>query len=107
MKDPKLVQGIISIAALCCFLTGWFNLFSPEINELLSKKVFYVLIGVSFILMAPTLSNRNFVYPMYVAAALCIVGAFIPPENRLSIIKTIGILSGFIMSIFNRPRPVR
>jgi hypothetical protein len=43
----------------CCRV---FNLFSPEINHLLSRKVFYILIGASFFIQAPMLTNKNFVY---------------------------------------------
>ncbi len=104
MKDTKTIQGILSIAALFCIVVGWFKLFSPEINSLLSEKLFYILIGISFFLMAPTLTNKNYLYPMYLAAVLCVVGALLPSESRFSAIKTIGLFAGVIFSIFNRPR---
>ncbi len=102
-KNTSL-QGVISIAALACLVIGWFNLLSPEINELLQRRLFYLLIGVSFIFQAPVLSNKNYLYPMYVAAGLCIVGAFLPLDSRFAAIKTIGLFAGVIMSMFNRPR---
>lgn len=107
MNNQIKIQGIISIAAILCLLAGWFNFFSPEINNLLYHKVFYVLIGVSFFLQAPTLTNRKFLYPMYIAAALCVIGAFLPAESQFSGIKTIGLLAGVIISLFNRPRQTR
>lgn len=107
MKNPQALQAIVSVAALICLLAGWFNFFTPEINEFLYQKLFYILIGLSFILMAPVLTNRNFVYPMYIAGALCIIGAFIPMENRFSAVKTIGLFAGVIISLFNRPRMPR
>lgn len=103
MQNTK-IQGIISIAALACLLVGWFNLLSPELNEFLYQKLFYILIGVSFIFQAPTLTNKNFLYPMYVAAGLCIIGAFLPAGSQYAAIKTIGLFAGVILSIFNRPR---
>jgi hypothetical protein len=33
-------SGVISILAVVCLAVGWFNLFSPDINELLSKRYF-------------------------------------------------------------------
>jgi hypothetical protein len=48
MNQQQSIQGI-SIAAVVCLAVGWFNLFSPEINHLLSRKVFYILIGASFL----------------------------------------------------------
>ncbi len=105
-KNASL-QGIISIAALACLLVGWFNLLSPEINEFLYQKLFYILIGISFIFQAPLLSNKNFLYPMYVAAGLCIIGALLPRESQFAAIKTIGLFAGVILSIFNRPRQVQ
>lgn len=100
------LQGIVSVAALICLVIGFFNLLTPELNELLYHKLFYILIGLSFILQAPTLSNKNFLYPMYIAAALCIIGAFLPKDSQFAAIKTMGLLGGVIMSIFSRPKPV-
>ena len=104
MKNQATIQGALSIAALICIVAGWLNLFSPEINHFLSDKLFYILIGVSFILQAPFLSNPKFLYPMYAAGALCIIGAFLPPVSQISIIKTIGLLAGVAFSLFSRPR---
>ncbi|MCA6067398.1 hypothetical protein JI747_009440 [Chryseobacterium sp. RG1] len=104
MRNQQSTQGILSIIALVCLAAGWFNFFSPEINNLLSRKVFYVLIGISFFLQAPLLSNKNFVYAMYAAAAICVLGGlFIPLGTKLESIKTIGLLGGIILSIVNRP----
>ncbi|CAA7195393.1 MULTISPECIES: hypothetical protein [Chryseobacterium] len=104
MKNQQSIQGILSIAALVCLATGWFKFFSPEINDLLSRKIFYVLIGASFFLQAPLLTNKNFTYAMYAAAIICIVGAFFPADSKLSLLKTIGLLAGIILSFSNRPR---
>lgn len=105
--NTTTLQGILSIAALICIVVGFFNLFSPEINQFLYDKLFYILIGASFFLQAPTLTNKNFVYPMYAAAALCIVGAFMRPDSQLVMIKTIGLFAGVLLSIFSRPRVKR
>ncbi|SIP91459.1 hypothetical protein SAMN05880574_10282 [Chryseobacterium sp. RU37D] len=103
MRNQQSIQGILSVVALLCLAAGWFNLFSQEINDLLSRKVFYVLIGVSFFLQAPLLTNKNFVYAMYAAAAICVIGAFLPQDSKLSSLKTIGLLAGIILSFVNRP----
>ncbi|UJF31034.1 hypothetical protein L0B70_06565 [Kaistella sp. 97-N-M2] len=105
--NTQTIQGILSIAALLCLVVGFFNLFSPEINDLLYNKLFYVLIGASFFFQAPTLSNKKLLYPMYVAAALCVIGAFLPTDSQFAVIKTIGLFAGVILSIFNRPKVVR
>ncbi|KEY18227.1 hypothetical protein [Kaistella antarctica] len=105
--NTTTIQGILSIGALLCILVGFFNLLSPEINEFLYQKLFYFLIGASFLVQAPTLSNKNFIYPMYAAAALCIIGAFMRPDSQLVMIKTIGLFAGVLISIFSRPRAPR
>ena len=103
MKNLQMAQGIISLLAILCLVVGWFNLFpSQEINDIISNKLFYLLIGLSFILQAPLLSNSKFTYPMYGAAALCIVGAFIPLGHDLSFIKTVGLFGGVIITFANR-----
>ncbi|KPE51382.1 hypothetical protein [Chryseobacterium indologenes] len=102
--QQKSLQGILSIAALICLAVGWFNLFSPGINLLLSRKVFYVLMGASFFIQAPLFLNKNLSYAMYGAALICIVGAFLPEGSKLSTIKTLGLLGGIVLSLFNRPR---
>lgn len=107
MKNQATIQGALSIAALLCLLAGWLNLFSPEINQFLYDKLFYILIGISFILQAPFLTNQKFLYPMYAAGALCIIGAFLPPNSQISIIKTVGLLGGVAISLFSRPRVPR
>lgn len=105
--NTQAIQGILSIAALLCLVVGFFNLFTPEINDILYNRVFYVLIGASFLFQASSLSNKNFIYPMYVAAALCIVGAFMRPDSQLTTIKTIGLFAGVVLSIFGRPKVIR
>ncbi|ANF50932.1 hypothetical protein A0O34_10560 [Chryseobacterium glaciei] len=102
-QNLQTAQGAISILAVVCLAIGWFNLFSPEVNAILSKRIFYIVVGISFILQAPLLVNRNFVYPMYIAAALCIIGAFLPYDSRISGMKTLGLLAGVIISFSNRP----
>lgn len=104
MKNQQSTQGLLSIIALLCLAVGWFNLFSPEINTLLSRKIFYVLIGASFFLQAPLMKNQNFTYAMYAAAAICVLGGLlIPLGSKLETIKTVGLLGGIILSIANRP----
>lgn len=103
-NQQQSLQGILSIAALICLAVGWFNLFSPDINHLLSRKVFYILIGVSFFIQAPMLTNRNFMYAMYAAAGVCVIGAFLPDSSGLAMLKTIGLLAGIILSMSNRNR---
>lgn len=105
--NTQAAQGILSIAALICLVIGFFNLFTPEVNSFLFDRLFYILIGLSFILQAPTLTNKNFIYPMYAAAALCIIGAFMKQDSQLHMLKTIGLFAGVILSIFNRPRVAR
>jgi hypothetical protein len=107
MKNNTQLQGIISIAALVCLVIGWFKILSPELNDFLYNQLFYVLIGVSFILQAPTLSNQKFIYPMYLAAALCIIGAFLPVNLGLTFLKTIGLIGGVIISLMARPKMPR
>ncbi|MDF0719350.1 MULTISPECIES: hypothetical protein [Chryseobacterium group] len=107
MKNTQMIQGILSIAAIFCLVVGWFNLFSPEINALLSQKIFYILIGASFFFQAPFLSNPKMRYPMYLAAAFCIIGALLPDSLNLQFLKTAGLFGGVLLSIFNRPRQVR
>jgi cellulose synthase/poly-beta-1,6-N-acetylglucosamine synthase-like glycosyltransferase len=102
-QNLQTTQGAISILAIVCLAVGWFNLFSPEVNALLSKRIFYIIVGISFILQAPLLVNNKLVYPMYAAAALCIIGAFLPYESKISGMKTLGLLAGVILSLSNRP----
>ncbi len=107
--NNQTIQGVLSIAALICLAVGFFKpaFISPEISNLLYNKIFYVLIGASFFFQAPTLTNKNLLYPMYAAAALCIIGAFLPVDSQFAMIKTIGLFAGVIISIFSRPKMVR
>ncbi len=107
MKNSTIIQGVLSVLALICLAVGWFNLFSPEITDLLYQRVFYILIGLSFIFQAQTFLNQKFVYLMYIAAGLCIIGAFLPFDSPFARIKTIGLFTGVIVSIFNRQRVPR
>ncbi|MGC4128805.1 MAG: hypothetical protein QM564_04435 [Bergeyella sp.] len=107
MKSNHTLQLIASVIALVCLVAGWINIFPPEISGFLYKRVFYAAIGISLILQTPQLTNRNFIYPMYLAAGLCIIGAFLPFDSRFSVIKSIGLFAGVIISIFNRQRVQR
>lgn len=102
--DKRTLQGIISIAALFCIIVGWFNLFSPEINSFLSNRLFYILIGASFVLMATVFPDPTKQKLMYLAAALCIIGALLPLASSFAIIKTVGLLGGVVLSFMARPR---
>ncbi|MEG0761025.1 hypothetical protein SAMN05421796_101429 [Chryseobacterium piscicola] len=101
-NNLQAAQGVLSIVALLCIVAGWFHIFPENINQFLSKRIFYVLVGISFILQAPFVGNKNFIYPMYAAAALCIIGAFLPYDSLYNYIKTIGLLAGIIISFSNR-----
>ncbi|MGV8914219.1 MAG: hypothetical protein ACOH1X_02095 [Kaistella sp.] len=105
--NTQTLQGILSIAALICLVVGFFNLFTPEVNDILYNRIFYILIGASFFLQAPTLTNKNFLYPMYLAAGMCILGAFLPTDSEFTMVKTIGLFAGVILSIFSRPKLTR
>ena len=98
----KSTQGILSIAALLCLVVGWFHFLPENITLFISKRLFYVLVGISFYFQASLLMNKKFVYPLYIAAALCVVGAFLPLDSRFAGIKTIGLFAGVIMSFFDR-----
>lgn len=102
MKNYTNVQGFISLAAILCIVTGWFHLFSPEVDNFLSKRLFYILVGLSFIFSATTYPDNNKKYLSYTAAALCIIGAFLP--DNLSVVKSIGLFAGVILTFFARQR---
>lgn len=105
MQNTQSIQGILSIGALICLAVGWFNLFSPQLNHILYNIVFYVFIGLSFYFAASSYPNKNYQYISYVAAALCIVGAFLP--TNLAFLKTIGLFAGVILTFVARPQPRR
>ncbi len=107
MQNSQRIQGVLSILALICLAVGWFNVFSPEITDLLYQRFFYILIGLSFIFQAQSFVNQKFVYLMYIAAGLCIIGSLLPFDSQYARIKTIGLFTGVIVSIFNRPRANR
>ncbi|SFI42508.1 hypothetical protein [Halpernia frigidisoli] len=108
MNNQRSKQAILSFAALACLLIGWLQPFSPPVNYFIYNQLFYVLIGASFFFQAPTLSNPKMIYPMYAAAALCVIGAFIPENmGMVNYIKTIGLLGGVIISLVARPRVQR
>lgn len=102
--DKRTLQGIISIAALFCIVVGWFNLFSPEINSFLSNRLFYILIGASFVLMATVLPDPTKRKLMFLSSALCIIGALLPLASPFAVIKTVGLLGGVVLSFMARPR---
>lgn len=104
MKNSQTIQGVLSVLALICLAVGWINIFSPEITDLLYNRFFYILIGLSFVFQAQSFLNKKFVYLMYVAAGLCIVGSFLQIDSPLVKIKTVGLFAGVIISVFNRQR---
>ncbi|MDR7721935.1 hypothetical protein [Riemerella anatipestifer] len=57
--DKRTLQSIVSVAAILCIVVGWVNPFSPEINYIISRQVFYILVGGSFILMGGMLPNQK------------------------------------------------
>ncbi|MFL9835207.1 hypothetical protein [Chryseobacterium terrae] len=105
-NNLQATQGIISILAIICLAVGWFKIFPGDINYFLSGRLFYILIGISFIVQGRMLmlTNPKFVYPMYAAAGLCIIGAFLPVGSNLNVIKTIGLLGGVVISFVSRPQ---
>lgn len=104
MKNIQLIQSIVSIAALICLASRWINIFPPDVTSILYGKLFYILIGISFALQARLMTNIGFVYAMYAFGAACIIGAFLDPNSQMSIIKTVGLLGGVILSLIGRSR---
>ncbi len=104
MKNYSTIQGALSIGALVCLAIGWFELLSPELNDLIRNKIFFVLVGLSFFFSAQVYPSQNHKYISYAAAALCIVGAFLPPN--FAFLKTIGLLAGVILTFAARPRRI-
>ena len=102
MKNSQSLQGMLSVGALLCLVVGWFQILPPHISDIVYKQLFYILIGASFVLQAQMLPNKKVMYAMYVAAVLCIIGAFLPIESQAASIKTIGLFAGVIISLFNR-----
>ncbi|AQY22345.1 hypothetical protein [Riemerella anatipestifer] len=100
--DKRTLQSIVSVAAILCIVVGWVNPFSPEINYIISRQVFYILVGGSFILMGGMLPNKKYSYLMYLAAGLCIVGAFLSMGSSFEVIKTVGLLLGVVISFVGR-----
>lgn len=99
-----MITGVLSVAILLCLAVGWFNIVSPEITLFLNRRLFYVLVGITFAIQAQFFTNKTMAYPMYAAAGLCILGAFLPFDSNFAVIKTIGLIAGVILSMFNRQR---
>ena len=104
MDRLRAINGILSVTVLLCLVVGWTEPFSPELNDLIYHKLFYLLIGVSFVIQSKMMDKKNMQYMMYAAAALCIIGAYLPIDSQYSYIKTIGLFGGVILSVINRPK---
>ena len=107
MRNFQTLIAATSIGAILCLVIGWFGLFSPDVNSLISNRLFYAIVGVSFIIQAQVLVDRRFYYPLIIAGALCIIGAFLPLDSDISVIKTVGLLGGVVISLFSRNRVSR
>ena len=103
MRQNKL-HLIVTIGAILCLASGWFDIFPNHITEFLYSKLFYIFIAISFFLQAPYLVRPVFKYPLILAATLCVIGAFLPKDSQFSYIKTVGLFGGVIISVFNRQR---
>jgi hypothetical protein len=75
-----------------------------EINVMVKYRLLYMLFGLSFILQAQLLDNTQLKYALYAAAACCTIGALVPLESDFTALKTIGLIAGVIITIFNRKR---
>lgn len=104
LEKLKMINGYVSIAMLVCIVVGFFNLFTPEINSFIYRRLFYVLVGASFFIQTYFIPNKKLVYALYAASALCVIGAFMPLGTNLETIKTVGLIVGVIITIFNRPK---
>lgn len=105
IQNNQKIQNILSIIALICLAAGWLNIFNSQINHILYNIIFYIAIGLSFFFAARIYPNKNHQYIGYAAAALCIIGSFLP--ESISSIKTIGLFTGVILSFMVRPRYMR
>lgn len=102
MQRLKTYNAILSVLILLCLVVGWTKPFNFETNVLIYNRLLYLLIGISFFIQTRLFQIQKMIYPMYVAIACCIIGAFLPLESKFSAIKTIGLFTGIIISIFNR-----
>jgi hypothetical protein len=104
MQRIKTYNAILSVLILLCIIIGWFKPFSSEINVMVKYRLLYMLFGLSFILQAQLLDNTQLKYALYAAAACCTIGALVPLESDFTALKTIGLIAGVIITIFNRKR---
>lgn len=101
-RNLQTIQGVLSLLAVLCIAAGWFNFLPLDIRTLLSDKIFYILVSLSFIVQGRMLKGTKFMYPMYASAALCLIGIFLPADSAASGIKTLGLLAGVIISFTSR-----
>ncbi len=104
MDRLKAINGVLSVVILLCLVVGWFKLLPPDLNDIVYHRIFYILIAVSFVIQSKFIANKNMVYAIYASAACCIIGACMPFDSQYSILKTIGLFSGVIISFFNRSK---
>ena len=104
MQRLKTYNAILSVLILLCIIIGWFKPFNPEINVLIKHQLLYILFGLSFILQAQLLGNPQLKYALYAATACCVIGALLPLESKFTPVKTIGLIAGVIITLFNRKR---
>lgn len=104
MNQKLSTQAILSFAALACLIVGFLHPFSDPVNYFIYNQLFYLLIGASFFFQAPTLSDPKYIKPMYLAAALCVIGAFVPESWGVGFLKTVGLLGGVVISLVARPK---
>ena len=103
-SNLQKLQLAVSVLAILSLVLGWFHFFSEEITAFLSQRLFYILVGLSLALQGRMLSftNPRFVYPMYIVAALCVIGACLPVDSQLEFIKSLGFLLGIVISVLSR-----
>lgn len=100
----KMINGYVSIALIVCIIIGFFKIFSQDVNSFIYRRLFYILVGVSFFIQTYFISDKKLVYPLYICVALCVIGAFMPLDSSYEGIKSIGLLAGLIITVFNRKK---
>ncbi|WKS95625.1 hypothetical protein [Riemerella columbina] len=95
----KNLQLIFSVLTLICLVIGWVKPFSEAVNDLLRNQVFYIFMGITFMLVGLQYKKPLLRYWIVISGVLVVVGKLLPSVPYLT---AVGLLCCIIPSFIFR-----
>lgn len=105
-EKKKILSGLVVMTYMFCILVGFLNPFPKEINSFLANVLFYLLVGIHFLILGSMTKVKKSTNLFFLFAFLCFLGvgiSYILPNLGI-LIKSLGVILGGCFYLYNKSK---